>query len=92
MKISRLPSRVSLSKSHRAIFQYEVQTQNNKEGILGLKALRQNVLNPHGKFRPTVAGPYTVKTILSGEAAQLFDIDDTEFDNLTIDQLMKFYV
>ena len=73
-------------------FNKKVKTRNIKEGDLVLKALRKNVLDPRGKFRPNWSGPYIVKAILSGGAAQLVDMDGNGFHNLTnLDQLKKFY-
>ena len=57
-----------------------------------LKALRKNVLDPRGKFRPNWAGPYIVKTMLTGGAVLLKDMDSNDFDKPTnLDQLKRFY-
>ena len=73
-------------------FNKKVKSRNNKEGDQVLKALRKNVLDLRGKFRPNWSGPYIVKSILSGGAAQLVDMDGNGFHNLTnLDQLKKFY-
>ena len=72
-------------------FNKKVKTRNIKVGDLVLKALKKNVLDPRGKFRPNWSGPYIVKTILSGGAAQLTDMDGNEFSNMTnLDQLKKY--
>ena len=73
-------------------FNKKVKTRNIKVGDLVLKALRKNVLDPRGKFRPNWCGPYIVKTILSGGATKLTDMDGNEFSNMTnLDQLKKYY-
>lgn len=70
-----------------------VKPRNIKAGDLVLKALRKNVLDPRGKFRPNWAGPYIVESILSGGAVQLQDMNGDEFASLTnLDQLKKYYI
>jgi len=74
-------------------FNKNVKPRNIKEGDLVLKALRKNVLDPRGKFRPNWAGPYIVKDILSGGAVRLVDMNGDEFASLTnLDQLKKYYI
>ena len=73
-------------------FNKKVKTRNIKEGDLVLKALRKNIMDPRGKFRPNWSGPYMIKTIPSGGAAILTDMDGNEFSKMTnMDQLKKFY-
>ena len=73
-------------------FNKKVKIRNIKVGDLVLKAFRKNVLDLRGKFRPYWSGPYIVKTILSGSAAKLTDMDGNEFSNMTnLDQLKKYY-
>ena len=73
-------------------FNTKVKPRNIKEGDLVLKALRKNVMDPRGKFRPNWSAPYIKKTILSGEATKHTDMDGKEFSNITnMDQLKKFY-
>ena len=74
-------------------FNKGVKPRNIKEGDLVLKALRKNVLDPRGKFRPNWAGPYIVKNILSGGAVRLIDMNGDEFASLiNMDQLKKYYI
>ena len=73
-------------------FNKKVKQRSIQERDLVLKALRKNVLDPRGKFRPNWAGPYIVKTILSGGAVKLTDMDGNEFSNTTnLDQLKKYF-
>ena len=73
-------------------FNKKVKPRDIKEGDLVLKALRKNVLDPRGKFRPNWAGPYFVKQIYSGGAVKLADMDGNEFSSMTnLDQLKKYF-
>ena len=74
-------------------FNKRVKPRNIKEGDFVLKEVRAPTTDPRGKFQPNWTGPYFVKTILSGGAVQLADIDGAEFANLTnLDQLKKYYI
>ena len=74
-------------------FNKHVKPRNIKEGDLVLKALRKNILDHRGKFRPNWSWSYIVKTILFGGAVQLTDINGDEFASLTnLDQLIKYYI
>jgi hypothetical protein len=73
-------------------FNKKVRARNIKEGDLVLKEIRAPVTDPRGKFRPNWSGPYIVKTIFSGGAVQLTDVDGAEFLSLTnLDQLKLYY-
>ncbi|KAI8530325.1 hypothetical protein RHMOL_Rhmol11G0048400 [Rhododendron molle] len=57
-----------------------------------LKEIRAPIYNPRGKFQPKWSGPYIIKTILSGGATQLIDLDGNEFSTLfNLDQLKHYY-
>jgi hypothetical protein len=60
-------------------FNKKVKPRNLKEGDLVLKELRAPVFDPRRKFKPNWAGPYVIKTLLSGGAVNL-------------DRLRKYYV
>jgi len=59
-----------------------VKSRDLQEGDMVLKEIRAPVFDPRGKFRPKWAGPYIIKKILSGGAAQLIDLDGNEFSTL----------
>ena len=62
------------------------------KGDLALKELRAPIFDPRGKFKPNWVGPYIVKTILSGGAAYLTDLDGIEFkEPIYLDRLKKYY-
>ena len=62
------------------------------KGDLVLKKLRAQIFDPQGKFKPNWVGPYIVKTILSGGAAYLTDLDGIEFkEPINLDRLKKYY-
>ena len=57
-----------------------------------VKEIRAPIFDLRGKFRPKWAGPYIIKTILSGGAASIIDLDGNEFLNLVnLDQLKRYY-
>ncbi|XP_058216783.1 uncharacterized protein LOC131327654 [Rhododendron vialii] len=71
-------------------FNKKVKSRNLVEGDMVIKEIRAPVFDPHGKFRPKRSGPYFIKTILSGGAAQLIDLDSNEFSTLVnLDQLKR---
>jgi hypothetical protein len=73
-------------------FNKKVKPRDLVEGDLVTKEIRATVLDPRGKFRPKRAGPYVIKTILSGGAARLIDLDGNEFSTLVnLDQLKRYY-
>ncbi|KAI8550573.1 hypothetical protein RHMOL_Rhmol06G0117600 [Rhododendron molle] len=56
------------------------------------KEIRAPIFDIHRKFRPKRSGPYLIKTILSGGAVQLMDLDGNEFNTLVnLDQLKRYY-
>jgi len=62
------------------------------EGEMVVKEIRAPIFDPRGKFRPKWVGPYIIKTILSGGAAVLIDLDGNEFSTLVnLDQLKRYY-
>ena len=64
-----------------------------KEGDLVLKELRAPVFSLRGKFKPNWVGPYVIKTLFSGRAAKLMDMDGQElFQLVNLDKLHKYYV
>ena len=70
----------------------KVRPRKIVKGDLVLKALRKAVHDPRGKFRPSWSGPYIVKTLLSGGAAYLMDLDGVEFtEPVNLDRLKKYY-
>ena len=73
-------------------FNKKVKSRDLQEGDMVLKEIRAPVFDPRGKFRPKWAGPYIIKKILSGGAAQLIDLDGNEFSTLVnLDQLKRYY-
>ena len=73
-------------------FNKKVKCRNLTEGDMVLKEIRAPVYDPRGKFRPKWSGPYIIKTILSGGATQLIDLDGNEFSTLVnLDQLKRYY-
>ena len=51
------------------------------------------MFDPRRKFKPNWAGPYVIKTLFSGRAAKLMDMDEEElFQPVNIDRLRKYYV
>ena len=60
-------------------FSKKVKSRNLKEGDLVLKDNRAPIHDPRGKFRPNWIGPYIIKTIWSGGAVILTDLDGLEF-------------
>ena len=56
----------------------KVKPRNLKEGDLVLKELRAPVFDHRGKFKPNWVGPYVIKTLFSGGAAKLMDMDGEE--------------
>ena len=71
----------------------KVKPRNLKEGDLVLKELRAPVFDPRGKFKPNWARPYVIKTLISGKAAKLIDMDGEKiFQPVNLDRLRKYYV
>ncbi|KAL7215113.1 hypothetical protein ACSBR1_027309 [Camellia fascicularis] len=52
---------------------------NLKEGDLVLKDNRAPIHDPRDKFRPNWTRPYVIKSIWSGGAGILMDLDGLEF-------------
>lgn len=74
-------------------FNKRVRPRNLKEGDLVLKEVLARVSDPRGKFRPNWAGPYIVKTILSGGAVKIIDEEGNEFTHpVNMDRLHKYYI
>jgi hypothetical protein len=73
-------------------FNKKVKPRDLREGDMVVKEIRAPVFDLRGKFRPKWAGPYIIKTILSGGAASIIDLDGNEFSNLVnLDQLKRYY-
>jgi hypothetical protein len=73
-------------------FNKKVKPRDLQEGDMVVKEIRAPVFDLRGKFRPKWAGPYIIKTILSGGAASIIDLDGNEFSNLVnLDQLKRYY-
>ncbi|KAL7242184.1 hypothetical protein ACSBR1_014702 [Camellia fascicularis] len=63
------------------------------EGDLVLKDNRAPIHDLMGKVRPNWTGPYIIKTIWSGGAAILMDLDGLEFSQpINMDKLKKYYI
>ena len=74
-------------------FNKKVKPRNLKEGDLVLKEVRAQVFDPRGKFKPNWAGLYVIKTLFSGGAAKLMDMDGEElFQPVNFDRLCKYYL
>ncbi|KAL7170361.1 hypothetical protein ACSBR2_035267 [Camellia fascicularis] len=57
-----------------------------------LKDNRAPIHDPRGKFRPNWTGPYIIKSVWSGEAIILMDLDGLEFSQpINMDKLKKYY-
>ncbi|KAL7182059.1 hypothetical protein ACSBR1_040891 [Camellia fascicularis] len=70
----------------------KVKSRNLKEGDLVLKDNRAPIHDPRGKFRPNWTGPYIIKSIWSGGAVVLMDLDGLEFSQpINMDKLKKYY-
>ena len=62
------------------------------EGDLVLKDNRAPIHAPRGKFRPNWTGPYIIKSIWSGGAVVLMDLDGLEFSQpINLDKLKKYF-
>ncbi|XP_058219170.1 uncharacterized protein LOC131329810 [Rhododendron vialii] len=73
-------------------FNKKVKSRDLVEGDMVTKEIRAPVFDPRGKFRLKRSGPYIIKTILSGGAAQLIDLDGNEFSTLVnLHQLKRYY-
>jgi hypothetical protein len=73
-------------------FNKKVKSRDLIEGDMVTKEIRAPVFDIRGKFRPKRSGPFIIKTILSGGAAQLIDLDGNEFSTLVnLDQLKRYY-
>ena len=73
-------------------FNKKVTSQDLAEGDMVTKEIRAPVFDIRRKFRPKRSGPFIIKTILSGGAAQLIDLDGNEFSTLVnLDQLKRYY-
>ena len=74
-------------------FNKRVKPQNLKEGGVVLEELRAPVFDPRGKFKPNWAGSYDIKTIMTGGAVKLIDLDGEELVHLVnLDRLRKYYI
>ncbi|KAI8524816.1 hypothetical protein RHMOL_Rhmol13G0179400 [Rhododendron molle] len=70
----------------------KVKSRDLLEGDMVTKEIRAPIFDLRGKFWPKRAGPYIIKTILSGGATQLIDLDGNEFNTLVnLDQLKRYY-
>ncbi|KAL7252703.1 hypothetical protein ACSBR1_007297 [Camellia fascicularis] len=48
--------------------------------------------DPRGKFKPNWTGPYIIKSIWSGGAIVLIDLDGLEFSQpINMDKLKKYF-
>ncbi|KAL7214356.1 hypothetical protein ACSBR1_026714 [Camellia fascicularis] len=57
-----------------------------------LKDNRAPIHDPRGKFKPNWIGPYIIKSIWSGGAVILMDLDGLEFSQpINMDKLKKYY-
>ena len=57
-----------------------------------LKDNRAPIYDPKGKFRPNWIGPYIIKSIWSGGAVILMDLDALEFSQpINMDKLKIYY-
>ncbi|KAL7225087.1 hypothetical protein ACSBR1_020398 [Camellia fascicularis] len=57
-----------------------------------LKDNQVPIHDPRGKFRPNWTGPYIIKSIWSGEAVVLMDLDGLEFSQpINMGKLKKYY-
>ncbi|KAL7203134.1 hypothetical protein ACSBR2_016445 [Camellia fascicularis] len=57
-----------------------------------LKDNRAPIHDPSGKFKDDWTGPYIIKTIWSGGAIILMDLDGLEFSQpINMDKLKKYY-
>lgn len=73
-------------------FNKRVRPRKIVKGDLVLKELRAPIFDPRGKFKPKWVGPYIVKTVLSGGATYLMDLDGVEFkEPINMDRLKKYY-
>ena len=73
-------------------FNKKVKSRNLKEGDLVLKDNRAPIHDPRGKFRPNWTGPYIIKSIWSGGAVVLMDLDGLEFSQpINMDKLKKYF-
>ncbi|KAL7243306.1 hypothetical protein ACSBR1_015663 [Camellia fascicularis] len=76
-------------------FNKKVKSRNLKEGDWGdwvLKDNRAPIHDPRGKFKPNWIGPYIIKSIWSGGAVVLMDLDGLEFSQpINMDKLKKYY-
>lgn len=73
-------------------FNKKVKSRNLKEGDLVLKDNQAPIHDPRGKFRPNWTGPYIIKSIWSGGAVVLMDLDGLEFSQpINMDKLKKYY-
>ncbi|KAL7196321.1 hypothetical protein ACSBR1_036346 [Camellia fascicularis] len=61
-------------------------------GDLGTPTLYQIIFDNGGKFRPNWTGPYIIKSIWSGGAVVLMDLNGLEFSQpIDMDKLKKYY-
>ena len=73
-------------------FNKKVKSRNLKEGDLVLKDNRAPIHNPRGEFKPNWIGLYIIKSIWSGGAGILMDLDVLEFSwPINMDKLKKYY-
>ncbi|KAI8571781.1 hypothetical protein RHMOL_Rhmol01G0145700 [Rhododendron molle] len=69
-------------------FNKKVKSRDLQEGDMVLKEICAPIFDLGGKFRPKWVGPYIIKSILSGGAASIVDLDGNKFSNLVnLDQL-----
>ncbi|KAL7196659.1 hypothetical protein ACSBR1_036637 [Camellia fascicularis] len=73
-------------------FNKKVKSRNLKEGDLVLKDNRAPIHDPGGKFRPNWIGAYIIKSIWSGGAVVLMDLDGLEFSQpINWDKLKTYF-
>ncbi|KAI8550533.1 hypothetical protein RHMOL_Rhmol06G0114500 [Rhododendron molle] len=73
-------------------FNKKVKSRDLVKGDMVTKEIRAPIFDPRDKFRSKRSGPYIIKTILLGGAAQLIDLDGNEFNTLVnLDQLKRYY-
>ena len=73
-------------------FNKKVKSRNLKEGDLVLKDTRAPIHDPRDKFRPNWTSPYIIKSIWSGGAVILMDLDSLEFSQpINMGKLKKYY-
>ena len=73
-------------------FSKKVRSKNLREWDLVLKDNRAPIHDLWGKFRRNWTGPYIIKSIWSGGAIILLDLDGLKFSQpINMDKLKKYY-